>query len=385
MRDLLAFYLQRPGVLLRTLTRFVRAGLTSEQVESCGVVETLADSASLATLLKVTAQFSVDELGAFSVDERGKLTRDQGDYAHRSDEERKLEEYAQAYAMVLLPALRRVFSRLAAADERLRALSGKHVFVDAGGFSLEGSLVIPNESGQKTAWPPAGMAYALPEADRLRFFTYWDDRAKRVDVDMHAVAVRDYTIRDSFAENVFSGKEMLQVGWNSNFNVSGITTSGDVTTSVHAVEYIDIHVPETVAAGIRTISISNVIYAGADSWDDIDTAFCGCSVVGSDERDVRLFDRKNVVFRYDLTGKGRHEVTSVIDLKRGFARVHRGEGLGLAHATFTLALYVDILLEACGAQRVESRDDAEAVLYVAPSEDGTWSLMGERFFVGAHE
>lgn len=31
MRDLLMFYLQRPGVLLRTLTRFVHAGLTREQ------------------------------------------------------------------------------------------------------------------------------------------------------------------------------------------------------------------------------------------------------------------------------------------------------------------------------------------------------------------
>lgn len=107
--------------------------------------------------------------------------------------------------------------------------------------------------------------------------------------------------------------------------------------------------------------------------------------MGSDERDVRLFDRDNVVFRYDLTGKRRREVTSVVDLKCGFVRVHRGEGLKLARATFTLASYADMLLEACEALRVESRDDADTVLHVAPPEDGTWSLLGERFFVGACE
>lgn len=335
------------------------------------MVEALAHSVSCATLLKVTAQCSVDGLGIPSASEEGCIVDEKGDFAYVQDEERTLEGYRFALNAVLLPTLRLVLARLAAVEGHLRELAGKRVFVDAGAFSLEGTLVVPNESGQKTAWPPAGMAYALPDVDRLRFFTYWDDRAKRVDVDMHAVA---------------SGSEgFYHVGWNERFSVAGITTSGDVTTSVNAVEYIDVYVPDALAAGVKTISISNVIYAGAGSWDGIDTAFCGCSVVGSDERDVRLFDRDNVVFRYDLTGKRRREVTSVVDLKGGFVRVHRGEGLKLARATFTLASYVDMLLEACDAQRVESRDDADTVLHVAPPEDGTWSLLGERFFVGACE
>ncbi len=140
-----------------------------------------------------------------------------------------------------------------------------------------------------------------------------------------------------------------------------------------------------LAVGFDTIFIQNTIYADAQCWDDIDTVFCGCSVVGSDGCDVHLFDCDDVAFRYDLTGKGRREVTSVVNLKDGFVRVYRDAGLELANATFALALYVGMLLDACSAQRVESRDDAEAVLYAAPSEDGPWSLIGEHFFANVRE
>lgn len=359
---------ERPGVLLRTLTRLVRNGLTVEKAKRFGVIDALAEKASMATLLKMVTQFSVERVDNARIGE---------------DERRKLLEYVTAGYL----ARGALLKRLAMVPE-YAALRSKRVFFDCGRFSDHGSLVIPNDSGEKTSGTPVGMAYAIPHDDairRLRFFTFWDNARPRVDVDMHAYG---------FDEN---GVQIAHIGWNSSFDESGITTSGDVTTSDNSVEYIDVDVRRALAHGIRYIEIHNKIYNVYDvrCWDDIDTCFCGCTVVGSDETDVRLYDKQNVVYRYDLTGKGHDELTCVIDLHDLYARVYRGECLGLRSAKYTLNDYIADVCMANGISRVYGKENAfeDEDVVIVPLEELTdaseyvegrvvdWTILGKMFFV----
>lgn len=375
-RDLLEHMTERPGVLLRTLTRLVRCGLTADDFDAAGIPGILAERCSLATLLKMMTQMSVDSVATASVDEYGRLTVDRGKHGQAVSDKQRLAEYATVYESVLVPTVKKALAIVAARDERLAALSGKKVYVDGDGFSIDGSLVIPNDDGLRSAYPPVGMAFdfsgarTTTERPYIRFFTFWNDDCKRVDVDMHAQMLD--------ANGLIAG----HVGWNSSFRNSGVVTSGDDTVGKNAVEYIDVDVETALAHGVHRINVTNAIYSGASSWDDIQTVYCGASVVGSTDTDVKLYDAENVIYRYDLTGDGSRELTCVIDLDRLFARVHRGQATQLASAKFTLRDYVGMLLDACGVSEVvDSADDADEVVHVGQNADGAWSIVGERFFV----
>ena len=99
----------------------------------------------------------------------------------KKGEEEPIEVVVELMRELLIPRMRLLET----------PFKGKSVYLDTQGISLVGSILMPNDTGNTgTAWPPVGMAYDLPDDQTVRFFTFWDERSRRVDVDLHFIGIK---------------------------------------------------------------------------------------------------------------------------------------------------------------------------------------------------
>ena len=361
-KKLLSKYAQRPGVLLRSLTRLVDAGVPERDIAQ--VLEAQADDLSMATL--VTIQTVMTGLDVASTP----------DWAGRVVDEAELERLNSRHdvfvkvAKTTLPILADKMAKL------ITPIRNKKVYVDPCGFSLTGSVVLPNLQGDATsgAYPPAGMAYQLPDKGVLRFFTFWDDRTRRTDVDIHFHA----SVEEDGTERPVS------VGWNSNYKTNGMVTSGDITTSHDSAEYLDLDLGVATESGVKTVFQQAHIYAGAANWSDIPTCFSGAMLVGTCGEEVAadLYRADNIVFHDDMNGEGRQCNYAMIDVPNRFVRILRGARVPFKNNIFTLDVFIKLLAHSQNAEIVEDLDQADVVLAVGRSDDNAAvSLIDNGFFV----
>ncbi len=398
---LLALYAQRPGMLLRSLTRLAKGGVPVDLIAK--TVEA-SDAYSISSLARTLAILSADDLGLT----RMKQHPNESEEAFATRRKRHLEAYR-----TVTPIVRGMLARrLAGIDTPLR---GRRVYVDAGGFSLDSSVLMPNDSGNTgTAYPPAGMAYALPPDATVRFFTFWNDQEKRVDVDLHFYAWDE------------QAGETYHVGWDGAYLGRGMVTSGDITHSDNAVEYLDLNMAEAHACGVDYVKQVCHIFDGASSWANIETCFSGAMVVealgdivaaggegafasgeagaGAHEggaanamragvvsagaaqagaMQAAIYQAENLIFRDDMTGAGRSMTYALVDVKNGAVRIQRGAKYPFVRTSFPLGAYIDLLIEAQGATRVAAPDQADVVLSVGRTDkEGAICLIDEGFFLG---
>lgn len=354
---LLAHYGRRPGMLLRSLGRLVKGGCPDELLQREALAH--ADSYSLPTLVRTLTQFS----------DKSHLVTKRGGYADFSLDAKTPSTAESTHEDRLCEILRPlVVARMRTLETPLK---GKRIFLDTAGVSLAGSVLMPNETGDTgTAWPPVGIAYDLPADKCIRFFTFWDDRTKRVDVDLH------------FIGRCVDGSE-IHVGWNADFRDRGMVTSGDITTSNDSVEYLNLDMRAAREAGVAIVVQKQHIFIGSRSWGDIATCYSGALLVGSLGRSTVLYNPENLLFRDDLTGKGTNMDYAVINVPDHYVRILRGSDMPIGDVGFSLGSYLESLFEAQEVTLVATPEEAELCVCVGRSDDPeVVSLFDEGFYLG---
>lgn len=354
---LLTQYGWRPGMLIRSLSRLVKAGCPAYLLQA--ELGAHIDAYSLPTLVSTIVALSSPDVSTDVLAQSLGRGRTWKNAAKPMDAQTRQEVCA-----CLLPLI----------EPKLRDLEtpfkGRRVFLDTAGVSLAGSVLRPNEVGEtSTAWPPLGIAFDLPQDKTLRFFTFWDDRERRVDVDVH------------FEGSTVLG-ERVHIGWNGSYKDAGMVMSGDVTTSHNSVEYLDINMEAAREAGIVRVVQVQHLYSGRGNWGDIPTCYSGALLVQRRWRTVKLYDTKNLLFRDDLSGKGRMMNYAVINVPEHYVRIVRGGNVPLGEVTFSLGDYLDELFRAQGVTLVSEPDEAEVRVCVGRSDDPeVVSLFDEGFFL----
>ena len=361
-KALLAHYGRRPGILLRSLGRLLKAGCPVELVSAEATAH--AEIYSLPTLVTTLSALSNSfEAARDPLTGRRRLPQRKARAGH---DVKAMDRTTCDKLVVLLRELASLHMRAMETP-----LKGKQVFLDMAGISLASSVLMPNEVGETgTAWPPVGIAFDLPADKTLRFFTFWDDRSTRVDVDLH------FTGRKTTGES-------FHVGWNASFKRSGMVTSGDITTSHNSVEYLDIDMAVARAHDVAYVVQQQHIFAGRSNWGNIKTCYSGALLVSTTSRSVRLYKSENLLFRDDLTGKGRMMDYAVINVPNHYVRILRGAALPIGDLAFSLKDYLDDLFEAQEVTLVETPEEAEVRVCVGRSDDPqVVSLFDVGFFLG---
>ncbi len=357
-RALLTHYGQRPGMLFRSFARLIKGGCPDDLL----IAEAKAHAESYAIPTIVRTLVAMGECDAA-------LRVERSHHASFSIAAKTLGEDDRAARKRLFPLLRELLAmRLATLETPIR---NRRVYLDIAGISLKGSILIPNETGDTgTAWPPIGLAWDLPADKTVRFFTFWDDRKKRVDVDLH------------FVGRTVDGKD-IHVGWNSSFRGFGMVTSGDVTHSENAVEFLDADMATARKEGAHFVAQQQHIYSGAKLWENIDTCYSGAIIVSDTSPDVRLVNSENIIFRDELTGKGSWLTYAVVNFQNHYVRLLRGASIPLGDVDFSLGDYLETLFEAQGATLATRPEEADIRLCVGRSDESdVVSLFDEGFFIG---
>lgn len=359
--SLISLYKERPGIMFRSIGRMYDAGVPVEEI-SAALVD-VADELSLATLVQfMTVMSATDD--AATRDWRGRVIMDVNERLRREKNAVRNPRLAAIVAPVIA-------SRLAGLET---PITSKKVFLDTAGFSLTGSVIAPNEvTNTSGAYPPAGMAYDLPANKVVRFFTFWDDRTKRVDVDLHF-------------KYIDTEGNPHELGWYSDFRNDCMVFSGDITTSQDSAEYLDVDMAKALAAGVDTIFQHQHVFTG-EQWKDIAKCFSGALVVGKTTPDVKLYNSKNVLFHDDMNGTGHEMDYAMVDVPNHYVRILRGVNLPYRHTAFNLEMFVNLLLEAQGCELVPAPEEAEVILSVGRAEVDevagapVVSLIDEGFFI----
>lgn len=357
-KALLDHYGQRPGMLFRAMGRLIKGGCPEELLFN--EVRRHAESYALPTIVRTLTTMSDRP-----IDYKVSTAR----HADFSISAEQIDEDTRRLRRQLGTLLRELLAQRLQALET--PLADKRIYFDTSGISLRGSVIVPNEvGGTGTAWPPVGMAWDLPEDKTVRFFTFWDDRRKRVDVDLH-----------------FVGKSTkgtsIHIGWNVSFRGNGLATSGDITHSTNAIEFMDADMVAARQAHVYFVVQEQHIYSGARNWGDIDTCYSGAVIVGKKDRNVRLVNPQNLIFRDDLTGTGSRLAYAVINVPNHYVRILRGADLPLGNVDFCLGDYLEALFTAQNVTLTENPDDADLRVCIARSDDPeVISLFDEGFFIG---
>ena len=327
------FIAKRPGMLLRWTNWLVKLGYDSENIKKA-----LIDSSS--SLSTKTLALSCTLLG-------------------------RKEDREKAYE-VLLAALKAKLSHLNT------PFRNKKVFIDEGRLDLAHSMLLAK--GDEAGYVRNGLAYHIPEdVVILRFFVYWDDK-ERVDIDLHASA---------------SNKQgwQVQVGWNSDFRVSGVCHSGDITHS-NAAEFIDAN----MEGNLVEVQFNVNLYHGHDTLDQVEKCFIGLMAVKKFGKEIKLYDPKNCFFYNDIRTKSRTLNYGYINVQDRYlcldgtpTAVQHMDGVYMQanHVTskLTVAEYLRILMEVQNATIVKTPEEADVELIMEkPEKDGQISLIDNNFF-----
>lgn len=351
---LLAHYGTRPGMLFRSLTRLAKHDCPKDLLRP--VVLDNAGGYSLPTLVRTLTIMS-EEAPQY----RMELKRYASWEIEKKGEEEPSKVVVELMRELLIPRMRLLET----------PFKGKSVYLDTQGISLVGSILMPNDTGNTgTAWPPVGMAYDLPDDQAVRFFTFWDERSRRVDVDLHFIGIKK------------SGGQ-ISVGWNSNYNSSGMVTSGDITSSQDSVEYLDADMGKARKDGVYFVVQMQHIYTGASRWEDISTCYSGAMAVKETGATVAIYNPENLLFRDDLTGSGTRLAYAVVNFPNHYVRIMRGAKLPLGDVGFALGDYLAALFEAQDVTLVATPEEAEVRVCVGRSDDpSVVSLFDEGFYLG---
>jgi hypothetical protein len=337
--EALAYYAQRPGMMLRHITYLLRNGYTKQEIADAFWCKT--ESMSIQTIVSLMNFF----------------------YASSTAE-------AEDVRYILDQILK---ERLACQETVLRE---KKVYIDTSEFDLDLSELRITDKSSEGGYIRSGLAYKIPDGiNRIRFFVYWND-TNRVDVDLHSTIYDE----NGCTENV---------GWDSNFIGDAYAFSGDITHS-DAAEYIDIDLNEA-AAMHDVVAATNInLYAGYDTFGEIDECYVGCMAVDSIGTDVKLYNPANCFFTHYLTGNYGFINYGCIDIVN---RVIRFDGHGghrcdyystykTDNPKYSVRKYIDNLISMQHADIVDNRDAADIVLVMGkPSMEKEVSLIDNNFFM----
>lgn len=252
-------------------------------------------------------------------------------------------------------------------------LKGKKVYMDLEQFDLVHSTLETEDRSKDGGYIRSGICYKIPDdAKYVRFFVYWNDRS-RVDVDLHAGALK-------------TNGERFHVGWNADFRESGVVYSGDITHS-DAAEYVDID----LSAPLKEIYANVNLYYGKYSFKGIETCFMGMMAVNRAHQEVKLYDPKNCFFTHALTQNTRNLFYGYVDVQNRYVRFvgqpNEGgwdgrPGIESSDTLFSLQDYLDCVLDGQGVERVQTRDEADVVLTMGKGlSDNGVSLVDSNFFL----
>ena len=342
---------ERPGVMLREVVRMLRVGVPAGTIEAA-----LRDAKlSLATLLNVTAKLGVPYEVARRT-WRGEPPED----AKALDpvKEQAIRDEAQGIVHGLLRM------RLSALQTPLR---GRRVLLDSQDYDLAHSYVLTNVARGTSSYFAPGMAMGMPEAARrVRLFVFWDDRSRRIDLDLHGTTD--------------SG---VHVGWNGAFDQSGLTMSGDVTHSKNAAEYLDVNLAKAQKAGVSYVRLTLDFFNGL-SFADIAEAFTGLLVVDKVKPDYKLYQSENVLMRNDLSEVCQKSITLCLVDVRNRCVVPLMGGEVPYGSSYTARELLKDLLAAQGATLVASADELDETgvrVTVGKAAEGEISLVDQGWFV----
>ena len=252
-------------------------------------------------------------------------------------------------------------------------LKGKKVYMDLEQFDLVHSTLETEDRSKDGGYIRSGICYKIPDdAKYVRFFVYWNDRS-RVDVDLHAGALK-------------MNGERFHVGWNADFRESGVVYSGDITHS-DAAEYVDID----LSAPLKEIYANVNLYYGKYSFKGIETCFMGMMAVNRAHQEVKLYDPKNCFFTHALTQNTRNLFYGYVDVQNRYVRFvgqpNEGgwdgrPGIESSDTLFSLQDYLDCVLDGQGVERVQTREEADVVLTMGKGlSDNGVSLVDSNFFL----
>lgn len=249
-------------------------------------------------------------------------------------------------------------------------LKGKKVFLKLDEFDLQHSELETTDRSKDGGYIRSGIAFRIPdEAKTVRFFVYWNDR-ERVDIDLHAAGKTE------------EGNN-LHIGWNADYKNSGVVHSGDITHS-DAAEYIDID----LSAPIRTITANVSLFSGKWDFKHIETCYVGMMAVSEMGQEVKLYSPANCFFTHRLTQDTRSLFYGYIDVQNRFVRfIGQPNSNGWAaqfddNTAFSLADYLNRVIEGQGAELAESEETSDVVLTMGKSlTDNGISLVDENFFL----
>lgn len=340
-------YAERPGMMLRHLTYLLRNGYQAKDIFD--------------KLMPHAAEMSPQTLASLA----GFFSR---------PEANELEEDRYQETLLLKIMVQHLLQARLAANET--ALRGKKVYLDMPDYDLDLSTLRITDKSSEGGYIRSGIAYKIPENVKcIRFFVYWNDE-NRVDVDLHGAA--------------FSlDGEPIRVGWNARFKSNELVFSGDITHS-DAAEYIDLDF-EKAKSSLRSVSMNLNLYAGYETFGEIDECFVGIMAVANTNADVKLYDPKNCFFTHYLTGKYRTMNYGWIDIQN---RVLIFDGRQVIDRSiyqqaprsnsFSLRNYLDILFASQETEFAASRDEADIVLVMGkPASEKEQSLIDNNFFLEA--
>lgn len=252
-------------------------------------------------------------------------------------------------------------------------LKEKKVFLDLDLFDLKHSELELNEKSADGGYIRSGISYKIPDdAKYVRFFTYWNDK-KRVDIDLHAYG---YTTNGS----------SLHIGWNSDFNNSGVVFSGDITHS-NAAEYIDID----LSAPIRVIYADVDLFYGKDSFNHIEECFVGLMAVDKNNESVVQYNPNNCFFTHNMRQRARSIYYGYIDVQNRYVRFVGqnkmrsacfGDGNFDPECKFSVEEYLNILFNNQQVSIVDNKEEADVILTMGKSsEANAVSLVDNNFFL----
>ena len=346
--DVLNVVGERPGELLRMSGRLFRIGVEDEMIKNKLIEASATTDFKIQTLLSNVTYFGQEYKNSLKSEQRMYSTRrhspDKNETGNINRKENEFEFLYNLNRELLKEELKKVNT----------SLENKKVYINEQGFDFKNSLVNINEKAQEGGFLPSGIAIKIPEnANTLRFFVFWNDDDKRVDLDMHA-----------FGKT--KEGDGLHVGWNGHYNQLGIVTSGDVTTSHNSAEYIDINMSKNeidyLTASVNAFNVN--------SFDLVETAYCGATFVNNTDRDVSLYNPQNCFFHMDLT-KSKERDVSLVDIfpNENFLRIASKtmtrdgrEAHFIKKTKYTLDTYLEDLCVAKSIKVVNSIEDADVII-----------------------
>ena len=299
---------------------------------------------------------------------REEISRIDREYEAACDLYARTAPYADRVRAILTDVLREHLG------SRQTELAGKKVYLQMEEYDLAQSRLEGTRKSAEGGYLPGGMAIRIPDqVRRIRFFVYWNDK-ERVDLDLHATA---YDVKG----------EAIHVGWNADFNKSGIVHSGDITHS-NAAEYIDID----LSAPLRNVDAKIHLYYGKPSFGKIQTCYVGMMAVRKFKEKVKLYDPKNCFFTHELRSGEKMLRYGYVDVP---ARLLFFTGRGPDQASgfappkgmyrskepyLSVKKYLEMLLEAQNAKTADTAEDADVILTIGKSADIRGVSLADRNF-----